>query len=433
MPKAYDAIIIGAGVIGTAIALELARRRWRCLNVDRNPAAGYGSTSSSCAIIRTFYSTVEGSAFAQEGYHYWKDWRGYLGTEDERGLARFHECGCLVLKTAANGHLEKMMRIVREAGIPFEEWDRERISAAMPHWDLRGFGPPRSPDDEGFAEPSGAEIGGAVFFPQAGYVGDPQLATHNLQRAAESAGAEFRFNAAVADIVKSNMRVAGVRLSNGETLAAPVVINAAGPSSARINTLAGVLADMKIGTRALKREVAHVPAPVSDYERRFFVTSDSDVGCYSRPETGNKILIGSEDPECDKRQWVDADDYERSFTEQVRNQVLRMAQRIPDLPIPATIQGVVDCYDVSDDWIPIYDRSSLPGYYMAIGTSGNQFKNAALSGAVMAHLIAACEDGHDHDREPLTYVGRYTGRVFDLAFFSRLREINRASSFSVLG
>ena len=28
--------------------------------------------------------------------------------------------------------------------------------------------------------------------------------------------------------------------------------------------------------------------------------------------------------------------------------------------------------DVSDDWIPIYDQSSLPGYYMAIGTSGNQ-------------------------------------------------------------
>jgi sarcosine oxidase subunit beta len=200
-----------------------------------------------------------------------------------------------------------------------------------------------------------------------------------------------------------------------------------------INTLAGVLADMKIRTRALKREVAHVPAPLPDYERRLFVTSDSDVGCYSRPESGNKILIGSEDPECDKRQWVDADDYDGNFTEQVRNQVLRMAQRIPELPIPATIQGVVDCYDVSDDWIPIYDRSSLPGYYMAIGTSGNQFKNVALSGAVMAHLITACEAGHAHDREPLTHTGRYSGRVFDLGYFSRLREVNNASTFSVLG
>ncbi|MGE3832036.1 MAG: NAD(P)/FAD-dependent oxidoreductase, partial [Parvibaculaceae bacterium] len=418
MSEAYDAIIIGAGVIGSAIGLELARRGWRTLNIDRHPAAGYGSTSSSCAIIRTFYSTVEGSAFAQEGYHYWKNWSDYLATKDERGLARFRECGCLVLKTPANGNLEKMLRIVREAGIPFEEWDAARLRSAMPHWDLCKFGPPRAPDDDRFAVPSGGEIEGAVFFPQAGYVGDPQLATHNLQRAAEAAGGQFRFNADVAEIVKSNTRVIGVKLRGGETLLAPVVVNAAGPSSARINRLAGVLADMKIRTRALKREVAHVPAPLADYERRFFVTSDSDAGCYSRPETGNEILIGSEDPECDKRQWVDADGYDRSFTEQVRNQVLRMAQRIPEIPIPSSIQGVVDCYDVSDDWIPIYDRSSLPGYYMAIGTSGNQFKNAALSGAVMAHLIQACEDGHDHDREPLRFTGRHTGRVFDLSFFS---------------
>ena len=36
--------------------------------------------------------------------------------------------------------------------------------------------------------------------------------------------------------------------------------------------------------------------------------------------------------------------------------------------------GLVDLYDVSDDWIPIYDKSDLKGYYQAIGTSGNQFK-----------------------------------------------------------
>ena len=29
-------------------------------------------------------------------------------------------------------------------------------------------------------------------------------------------------------------------------------------------------------------------------------------------------------------------------------------------------------YDVSDDWIPIYDRTDLDGFYVAIGTSGNQ-------------------------------------------------------------
>jgi hypothetical protein len=31
------------------------------------------------------------------------------------------------------------------------------------------------------------------------------------------------------------------------------------------------------------------------------------------------------------------------------------------------------------------------------------------------------------------FTGRWTGRTFDLAFFSRLRDLNQASSFSVLG
>ena len=44
-------------------------------------------------------------------------------------------------------------------------------------------------------------------------------------------------------------------------------------------------------------------------------------------------------------------------------------------------------YDVSDDWIPIYDRSSIDGYYMAIGTSGNQFKCTGPAGLLMASII----------------------------------------------
>jgi sarcosine oxidase subunit beta len=129
MRISHDAIIIGAGVIGTAIGLELARRGLRTLNVDRHPAAGYGSTSSSCAIIRCFYSTVAASAFALEGYHYWKNWKEYLGVDDERGLARFRETGCLILKTEANGKLEALVRRMQEAGVSYEEWSCGTIVA----------------------------------------------------------------------------------------------------------------------------------------------------------------------------------------------------------------------------------------------------------------------------------------------------------------
>ena len=70
---------------------------------------------------------------------------------------------------------------------------------------------------------------------------------------------------------------------------------------------------------------------------------------------------------------------------------------------------------------------------MAVGTSGNQYKNAPVVGALMATLIEQVEAGRDHDREPVRFSMRYTGRECDVGFFSRLREINPDSSFSVIG
>jgi sarcosine oxidase subunit beta len=433
MTERYDAIIIGAGIIGACTAYELAKRGQKTLNVEKLPAAGYGSTGSSCAIIRTHYSTLDGSALAYEGCFYWDDWAGYLGVPDERGLAKFHKTGCLVMKTAGNGYLTSVCAQQDALGIRWEDWGPHRIEGRVPFYDLHAFGPPKRPDDPAFGEP-GDERLGAVFFPCAGYIGDPQLATHNVQRAAEARGAAFRFNAEVAAIRRADGRTAGVSLKSGEPIDAPVVVNVAGPHSYKINRMAGVEDGMTIRTRALKQEVAHVPfAEGFDFERSGLVTSDSDIGCYCRPEVGNHLLIGSEDPPCDVREWVDPDDYDRNFSDQWQVQVQRVAQRIPGLPVTAPVRGVVDLYDVTDDWIPIYDKSDLPGFYMAVGTSGNQFKNAPVAGAMMAELITACEAGRDHDRDPLHFRLPRAGRTISIGFFSRRRRVNPESSFSVLG
>ena len=434
MNKSYDAVIIGAGIIGAATAFELAKRGYRTLNIDRLPAAGYGPTSNSCAIIRVHYSTLDGTAFAYEGYFYWKDWDAYLEAADERGAAAFIECGCLVMQTEANDYLKRHCALASQLSIPFETWDSARILEKLPVYDLKRHGPPKRMDDDGFGAPTGGEVESAIFFPTAGYVSDPQLATHNLQRAAEAKGAEFAFNREVVDILKAGGRVSGVRLDNGEEISSPVVINVAGPHSARVNAMAGADGDMKISTRALRQEVVHVPSPDGfHFGSSGLVVSDSDIGCYCRPETGNHILVGSEDPECDGREFVDPDNYNRDFTEQWTHQAYRMGQRIPTLGIPNQQRGIVDLYDVTEDWIPIYDRSQVPGFYMAIGSSGNQFKNAPVAGAMMAELVAYCEGGGNHDAEPLQFRLDHIDRDIDVGFYSRLREINPESSFSVLG
>ena len=177
-----------------------------------------------------------------------------------------------------------------------------------------------------------------------------------------------------------------------------------------------------------------MPSPAGyNYEKEGFVISDSDIGCYSRPEIGNNVLIGSEDPECDERIYVDPDNWDTNFSEQWKAQVLRQAQRYPDLPVTSESKGVVALYDVADDWIPIYDKSSLPGFYMAIGSSGNQYKNAPLAGIIMAEFISSCENGANHDLNPIKLHLKYIDREIDLGFYSRNRKINKESSMSVLG
>lgn len=121
---------------------------------------------------------------------------------------------------------------------------------------------------------------------------------------------------------------------------------------------------------------------------------------------------------------------------------------------------------MSDDWIPIYDKSSLPGYYMAIGTSGNQFKCTGPAGYLMASIIECdlqtsllwnavgraltpdllasasppvflsrryVENGGDQDAQPLALTLPLTGHEIDTSFYSRLRKQSDETSGTVMG
>jgi len=432
---AYDVIIIGAGVIGCATAFELAKKGYRTLNIEKNTAAGYGSTANTCAIIRLHYSTYEGVKMAYEGSKYWENWEAYLEVHDELGLAEYHKTGAILLKT--RGHdWQRVLENYRRIGIDYQEWDLAAMQREMPIFDDGSYWPPLRPEDDGFWDQAKGRIDGAIYTPGAGHISDPILSTHNLQRAAEAKGAEFLFNRQVIAIRRNADRVQGITLDNGDQLEAPVGVNIAGPHSFVVNRMAGVEGNMRIKTRALRHEVHYVPAPIEfDFQKQGCFTSDGDLDTYFRPEAGNTMLIGSEDPECDPQEWIEnPDEFNREVTSaQWKAQVYRVAKRIPNLTIPTAPKGVVDLYDVSDDWIPIYDRSDLKGYYMGVGTSGNQYKNAGVAGFMLTELIDACEQGHDHDRDPLRITGPYTGIELNVGFFSRLRKVNTESSFSVKG
>ena len=134
-------------------------------------------------------------------------------------------------------------------------------------------------------------------------------------------------------------------------------------------------------------------------------------------------------------EWVDDPDtvVYTPTVERFAAQVTRAARRLPGLRVPGQPRGVVGVYDVSDDWAPIYDRTARRGFFVAIGTSGNQFKNAPVVGQLMATLIGAVEGGHDHDRDPVPMRLPRTGHTIGLEAFSRLRVVAADAARSVLG
>jgi len=152
MPRqTADAIIIGAGIVGTAIGFELAKRGLRTLNVDKNPGSGMGSTASSVGLIRTHYSTWNGVAMAHEGSFYWRDWAGYLEAEDERGLARFMGSGCVMIESERYD-FDRLFRHYRGLGVEYEEWGPEELRRRIPIYEPGSYWPPKRPDQAAFPQ-----------------------------------------------------------------------------------------------------------------------------------------------------------------------------------------------------------------------------------------------------------------------------------------
>ena len=433
MSQRFEVIVIGSGIIGCTTAYELAKGGRSVACIDKNSTAGSGSTGNSCAVVRTHYSTLDGAALAKSNYPYWENWPQYLGAEQGEVLAIYREVGCCYTCLEDNKYGTKLEEIANKIGIPYEVWTPAKIREMLPVMSPGHFHPARTADDLNFGKQQG-ELRYVLFFPKAGYISDPILATQNIQSAAKRHGAEFLLSRRVVGINKGNGRVSGVELDDGAIIEASIVINVSGPHSYKINEMAGVAEAMNIKTKALRVEVAHVPAPAGfDFEKNGLICSDSDIGCYWRPEVGNNILIGSEEPGCDALEWVDPDEYNTQVTEQVRLQAMRAAQRFPAMGIPNSVRGIADLYDTSDDWIPIYDKSDLPGFYMAVGTSGNQFKNAPVVGMMMRGLVDYEAAGNDHDKHPFVFDLPNVDHGLNMRFCSRNREINRESSFSVVG
>ncbi|MFF3854268.1 NAD(P)/FAD-dependent oxidoreductase [Micromonospora sp. NPDC002575] len=423
-----EVLIIGAGVIGASAAFALAKSGHDVLVVDRNSGVGDGSTGSSAGIIRVHASDMQSSALAADSLTAWNNWRDFLGADSAEALARFVRCGSLILD-AGTGFVDRAAAAMRAAEVSFEEWSSGEVEENFPYFDLHRFGPPGPIDDDEFWSEPTEFLRGALYTPQSGYVGDPTLAAVNLMQAARREGARLRPSTTVARIDVEGARAVGATLADGSRLRAEAVLLAAGPHSDSLASAIGATADFRVRTRRIREELVHVPAPAGlDLALQGVHLVDGDLNINFRPESGNAFLGGSNGDLAEEQTVIeDPDEFNPMVTPGGwERATLRLARRIPTLGIPRARTGVVGLYDAAEDWLPIYDRTCFDGLFVAMATSGTQFKTAPIVGELLRHVIETELDGRDHTAEP--FLAPTSGRAYSTAQFSRLRDPRQGQS-----
>ena len=89
----YDVVVIGAGVVGSALAMELSQYRLSVLLLDSNHDVGEGTSKANAAIVHTGFDSTPGSLESELVTSASRDWPAMAA----RLQIPFRECGAVML------------------------------------------------------------------------------------------------------------------------------------------------------------------------------------------------------------------------------------------------------------------------------------------------------------------------------------------------
>jgi sarcosine oxidase subunit beta len=239
-----------------------------------------------------------------------------------------------------------------------------------------------SPEDVRDAVPSMqlGDIAVAAWEDESGYA-DPHLTVSAYADAARRHGAAFLLGTPVTGIEFAGDRVAGVSMAD-DVVAAPVVINCAGPWGARVAAMAG----LTIPVASPRIQVAVFRRPGTDEAHP--VIMDFVQGLYLRSEIGGLTLAGRIDP-AEAEELVDPDEFptyaDDDFVAYVGERTL---QRCPGWEDMEYASGYASLYAVTPDWHPIIDEVPAgSGHFLCTGFSGHGYKLGPAVGLLTADLV----------------------------------------------
>src|SRR5215211_4169042 len=149
MNQTYDAIVIGAGVMGASIAYNLSQRGLKVLILERQ-SVGVGATGASSGLVRMHYDIEVDSALAWQSFHFFRNWRERIG-----GECGFHRTGFLqIVSPEKNQQLRGNVEMQKEIGILTEVVTAEDVKKIAPMFRTDDFELAAYEPESGYADPT---------------------------------------------------------------------------------------------------------------------------------------------------------------------------------------------------------------------------------------------------------------------------------------
>ena len=393
----YDVVIVGAGIIGLSIAWQLARRSALSIAViEKGAGVGEGSTGASSAICRVRYSIDETLLLARDGINAYRHWGEFTGLGSP--TAEFHQDGVLWMPGSDTGWADVEQRRMQQFGVATEILDDAAMAERFPALSVCTL----TPDIETGEDHECVGGGRNLFETEGGHV-DPVAAASDLVEACRSARVDVRFRSRVTGVDVAGGRVRGVALDNGDELATPLVINAAGPWCNALSSMVGLELPWSLVPTRIQVIYRDRPGALQGH---IPVTADLAGGIYFRTQNnGQQLVVGSVREE-DEREAVDDPDDFRTETdddfEAVNLHVLH--HRLPGLPSSGRIRGYCGLYTTNrEDVHPVLGPTEVDGFWVANGFSGHGFKLAPAIGSMLAQAITGERRDFDTD-VPLSFL-----------------------------
>ncbi|UCG62809.1 MAG: FAD-binding oxidoreductase [Candidatus Zixiibacteriota bacterium] len=353
MKNTANAVIVGGGIIGVAVAFYLAKARFGdIVLVEKEPFLGAGATSKAAGGIRAQFATkdnVEMSMLSEKIFASFKEETGHD--------ALFDQVGYLFLLRSDDEvrSFKESYEIWKSAGLPVDLLKPEDIPQYAPHVSLD-------------------EVQLATFCKKDG-LGDPHEFLSGYEHAAREMGVEIVLEAEVKGITTSNGQITEVQTAKGN-ISTPMVVNCAGPHAKLIGAMVG--ADVRV--EPIRRQI--VTTGELDFVKPFFpMVVDVRSGLYCHKESKG-MLLG----------WADKDvqpSFDVSIDPDYTDAILERAlELMPQLETAEVANQWAGLYETTPDHKAIIGyEPKVKGMFHVTGFSGHGFMHAPAAGVVTAEVL----------------------------------------------